>query len=145
MRMEGSHFSAKILKFLMPTYKIKWHLFCQHDSKRKALHTQCFSFWRRHPFIEPRSAYQTKSDALLFTFYPTTSGSEMQPNPVRIRRSEIGKLACQAESERIFAPRAKFRGIVFQLTPPLAEEIHLRWMKSLRDKILLRKVKERRI
>jgi hypothetical protein len=33
----------------------------------------------------------------------------MQPNPVRIRRSEIGKLACQAESERIFARRAKFR------------------------------------
>jgi len=25
----------------------------------------------------------------------------------------------------------------FQLNPPLAEEIHLRWMKSLRDEICL--------
>ncbi len=33
----------------------------------------------------------------------------------------------------------------FQLNPPLAEEIHLRWMKSLRDEILLCKIKERRI
>ena len=31
----------------------------------------------------------------------------------------------------------------FQLNPPLAEEIHLRWMKSLRDEILLCKIKER--
>ena len=30
-------------------------------------------------------------------------------NPVRIRRSEIGKLACQAKSVRIFARSAKFR------------------------------------
>ena len=28
-----------------------------------------------------------------------------------------------------------------QLNPPMAEEIHLRWMKSLRDEILLRRVK----
>jgi hypothetical protein len=27
----------------------------------------------------------------------------------------------------------------FQLNPPLAEEIHLRWMKSLRDEIRLRR------
>ena len=33
------------------------------------------------------------------------------------------------------------KGVSFQLNPPLAEEIHLRWMKSLRDEILLRKVK----
>ena len=28
---------------------------------------------------------------------------------------------------------------LFQLNPPLAEEIHLRWMKSLRDEIRLRR------
>ena len=27
--------------------------------------------------------------------------------------------------------------VFFQLNPPLAEEIHLRWMKSLRDEICL--------
>jgi hypothetical protein len=29
--------------------------------------------------------------------------------------------------------------VFFQLNPPLAEEIHLRWMKSLRDEIRLRR------
>ena len=27
--------------------------------------------------------------------------------------------------------------VLFQLNPPMAEEIHLRWMKSLRDEICL--------
>ena len=31
--------------------------------------------------------------------------------------------------------------VFFQLNPPLAEEIHLRWMKSLRDEIRLRRDK----
>jgi len=33
-------------------------------------------------------------------------------------------------------PFAKANGF-FQLNPPMAEEIHLRWMKSLRDEICL--------
>jgi hypothetical protein len=45
-------------------------------------------------------------------------------------------------STRLRKKRASQRlALFFQLNPPMAEEIHLRWMKSLRDEILLRKVK----
>ena len=38
--------------------------------------------------------------------------------------------------------QVEFRLGFFQLNPPLAEEIHLRWMKSLRDEIRLRRDNE---
>jgi len=36
--------------------------------KRKALHSQCFSFWTCYARTGLRSAFQVKSGALLFTF-----------------------------------------------------------------------------
>jgi hypothetical protein len=45
--MEGSHFSAKILKFLMQTDKNKRHLFCQHASKTKHPNRGAFCFAAR--------------------------------------------------------------------------------------------------
>jgi len=64
--------------------------FCQHVPERKAPKRVLFSFWRRHR----RSALG--------------SVRHSAQNPVRIRRSEICKLACKAENERILAPRARF-------------------------------------
>ncbi|MBE6594662.1 MAG: hypothetical protein E7644_02560 [Ruminococcaceae bacterium] len=64
---------------------------------------------------------------------------------VRIRRPKIGELAHQAQGARIFAAgeypangmKKARASVLFQLNPPMAEEIHLRWMKSLRDEICL--------
>ena len=49
MKTENFRFSARILKFLMPTDKIEWHLFCQHTSKRTGTQSRACSFWIHHP------------------------------------------------------------------------------------------------
>ena len=57
--------------------------------------------------------------------------------------ADVARLGSDINS---LAPPEKDSGLdtilsLFQLNPPLSEEIHLWWMKSLRDEILLRKVK----
>ena len=61
-------------------------------------------------FLSTRAKKKSTALAVLFfleapPLHRTALCRRRRQNPVRIRRSEIGKLACQAESERIFAKR----------------------------------------
>ena len=48
-------------------------------------------------------------------------------------RSELGSVSPRRQKK----DQVEFDLVFFQLNPPVAEEIHLRWMKSLRDEICL--------
>ena len=49
MKTENFRFSARILKFLMPTDKIEWHLFCQHTSEKREQVFDLLSFFQPNP------------------------------------------------------------------------------------------------
>ena len=70
----------------------RWHLFCQHEPKQKALRKKCFLFWTCYA----RSALSTvcRRHSRIRFAYPAVERVE---------------LARKRQGEDIFAPSAKFR------------------------------------